>query len=275
LAPDDGSILNTRSIKCSKCALKPMRKWLAISDWTTPTLRCRKGMPLFGEIKSWPQRGSKAFFRRGFPTIRRTVRDTLAALGKRHCRTREEFQAWAQNLGHSSMATTFALQAARARGRKLGIPIAAKTVAKAKSDRNFRSKSRTNFPATAPVKSGILARHRRRSPPANTGQTHAAIKTVVSVNHAFVFALARLLNSRRAGQLFRPVIDHERRRDRDKHLAFTRSLARQPAGPEWFRTQENPHSLWMGARLAPRIRTQPRHLSHPSRRTGRQWWCCR
>jgi integrase len=35
------------------------------------------------------------------------VRDTLASLGKRHCRTPEEFQAWAQNLGHTSMATTF------------------------------------------------------------------------------------------------------------------------------------------------------------------------
>jgi len=36
------------------------------------------------------------------------LRDTIASLGKRHCRTAEEFQAWGQNLGHSSMATTFA-----------------------------------------------------------------------------------------------------------------------------------------------------------------------
>jgi integrase len=36
------------------------------------------------------------------------LRDTLAILGKRFCRTPEEFQAWGQNLGHTSMATTFA-----------------------------------------------------------------------------------------------------------------------------------------------------------------------
>jgi integrase len=35
------------------------------------------------------------------------LRDTLASLGKRLCRTPEAFQAWGQNLGHSSMATTF------------------------------------------------------------------------------------------------------------------------------------------------------------------------
>jgi integrase/recombinase XerD len=36
------------------------------------------------------------------------LRDTLALLGKQHCRSQEAFQAWGQNLGHTSMATTFA-----------------------------------------------------------------------------------------------------------------------------------------------------------------------
>ena len=34
-------------------------------------------------------------------------RDTLADLGRRHCRTSDEQMAWAQNLGHKHFATTF------------------------------------------------------------------------------------------------------------------------------------------------------------------------
>lgn len=51
----------------------------------------------------------RAFVAAGLPYYSpHRLRDTLASLGKRYCRSPEEFQAWAQNLGHSSMATTFA-----------------------------------------------------------------------------------------------------------------------------------------------------------------------
>jgi len=51
----------------------------------------------------------RAFLAAGLPYYSpHRLRDTLASLGKRHCRSPEEFQAWGQNLGHSSMATTFA-----------------------------------------------------------------------------------------------------------------------------------------------------------------------
>lgn len=51
----------------------------------------------------------RAFLAAGLPYYSpHRLRDTLASVGKRYCRTPEEFQAWAQNLGHSSMATTFA-----------------------------------------------------------------------------------------------------------------------------------------------------------------------
>jgi integrase/recombinase XerD len=36
-----------------------------------------------------------------------TFRDTLVQLGKRLCRTPEEFEAWSKNLGHEHMLTTF------------------------------------------------------------------------------------------------------------------------------------------------------------------------
>jgi integrase/recombinase XerD len=36
-----------------------------------------------------------------------SFRDTLAQLGKRLCRTPEEFEAWSKNLGHEHMLTTF------------------------------------------------------------------------------------------------------------------------------------------------------------------------
>ena len=36
-----------------------------------------------------------------------SFRNTLAALGRDRCKTLAEMQAWAQNLGHESLATTF------------------------------------------------------------------------------------------------------------------------------------------------------------------------
>ncbi len=36
-----------------------------------------------------------------------SFRDTLVALGKKKCRTPEEFEAWSKNLGHEEMITTF------------------------------------------------------------------------------------------------------------------------------------------------------------------------
>jgi integrase len=64
----------------------------------------------------------RAFMAAGLPYYSpHRLRDTLASLGKRHCRTPEEFQAWAQNLGHSSMATTFANYGAVAGARQAEI----------------------------------------------------------------------------------------------------------------------------------------------------------
>jgi integrase len=36
-----------------------------------------------------------------------SFRDTLVQLGKKLCRTPEEFEAWSKNLGHEQMLTTF------------------------------------------------------------------------------------------------------------------------------------------------------------------------
>jgi hypothetical protein len=36
-----------------------------------------------------------------------SFRDTLVQLGKRQCKTPEEFEAWSKNLGHEHMLTTF------------------------------------------------------------------------------------------------------------------------------------------------------------------------
>ena len=44
-----------------------------------------------------------------------SFRDTLVQLGKRLCRTPEEFEAWSKNLGHEHMLTTFAAMAASTR----------------------------------------------------------------------------------------------------------------------------------------------------------------
>lgn len=64
----------------------------------------------------------RAFAAAGLPYYSpHRLRDTLASLGKRYCRTPEEFQAWAQNLGHSSMATTFANYGAVAGARQAEI----------------------------------------------------------------------------------------------------------------------------------------------------------
>ena len=50
----------------------------------------------------------RAFAAAGLPYYSpHRFRDTIASLGKRSCRTMEEFQAWGQNLGHSNIATTF------------------------------------------------------------------------------------------------------------------------------------------------------------------------
>lgn len=51
----------------------------------------------------------RAFAAAGLPYYSpHRLRDTLAALGKRLCQTPEHLEAWALNLGHSSMMTTFA-----------------------------------------------------------------------------------------------------------------------------------------------------------------------
>lgn len=50
----------------------------------------------------------EAFEAAGLPYFKpHSFRDTLALLGKRVCRTPEEFQSWAQNLGHEGVLTTF------------------------------------------------------------------------------------------------------------------------------------------------------------------------
>jgi integrase len=64
----------------------------------------------------------RAFLAAGLPYYSpHRVRDTLASLGKRCCRSPEEFQAWGQNLGHSSSATTFASYGPVARARQAEI----------------------------------------------------------------------------------------------------------------------------------------------------------
>lgn len=48
------------------------------------------------------------FERAGLPYFKpHAIRDTLAQLGERRCKTPEEFKAWAQNLGHEKVLTTF------------------------------------------------------------------------------------------------------------------------------------------------------------------------
>lgn len=49
------------------------------------------------------------------------VRDTLAELGNKLCRTPEEFKAWSQNLGHSDVMTTFMSYGSVAPGRQAEI----------------------------------------------------------------------------------------------------------------------------------------------------------
>ena len=65
--------------------------------------------PTFGPT---PSRYGRSFGRRssapGFPiSIPHSFRDTLVQLGKKLCRTPEEFEAWSKNLGHEQMLTTF------------------------------------------------------------------------------------------------------------------------------------------------------------------------
>jgi hypothetical protein len=49
-----------------------------------------------------------AFERAGLPYANlHSFRNTLAALGRDKCKTLAEMQAWAQNLGHESLTTTF------------------------------------------------------------------------------------------------------------------------------------------------------------------------
>lgn len=49
------------------------------------------------------------------------LRDTLAQLGERRCRTPEEFKAWSQNLGHEQVLTTFTSYGAVATDRQAHI----------------------------------------------------------------------------------------------------------------------------------------------------------
>jgi len=50
----------------------------------------------------------RAFARAGFPYPNpHSFRQTLAAFGRESCKGLAEMQAWAQNLGHESLATTF------------------------------------------------------------------------------------------------------------------------------------------------------------------------
>lgn len=49
-----------------------------------------------------------AFIKAGLPYFNpHSVRNTLAQLGQRQCRSPEEMKAWSQNLGHEQMLTTF------------------------------------------------------------------------------------------------------------------------------------------------------------------------
>ncbi|MEM1363641.1 MAG: hypothetical protein AAGF94_18375 [Pseudomonadota bacterium] len=50
-----------------------------------------------------------------------SIRDTLAELGQRVCRSPEEFKAWSQNLGHEDVLVTFRSYGAVAAGRQMEI----------------------------------------------------------------------------------------------------------------------------------------------------------
>lgn len=46
------------------------------------------------------------------------MRNTLALLGEKLCRTPEQFKAWSQNLGHEKVLTTFSAYGAVAAARQ-------------------------------------------------------------------------------------------------------------------------------------------------------------
>lgn len=52
-----------------------------------------------------------------FPPHR--VRDTIAELARRHCRTPEDYKAWSQNMGHENVLTTFRSYGSVATGRQI------------------------------------------------------------------------------------------------------------------------------------------------------------
>jgi integrase len=66
------------------------------------------------EPDTWANAESiRKIFRQGFASAGlpyfnpHSFRDTLVRLGKKLCRTPEEFEAWSKNLGHEQMLTTF------------------------------------------------------------------------------------------------------------------------------------------------------------------------
>jgi integrase len=64
----------------------------------------------------------KAFTEAGLPYFNpHSVRNTLALLGEKLCRTPEQFKAWSQNLGHEKVLTTFSSYGEVAAGRQRDI----------------------------------------------------------------------------------------------------------------------------------------------------------
>ena len=94
-------------------------KFWGLDDPLFPaTLVVRDQSGLFAPVglkrKTWADAGpireifKRAFEAAGLPYANpHSFRNTLAALGREKCKTLAEMQAWAQNLGHESLATTF------------------------------------------------------------------------------------------------------------------------------------------------------------------------
>ena len=80
--------------------------------WSRTRISASQSMgwsPTFGPMPSrYGRYFRQAFVSAGLPYFNpHSFRDTLVQLGKKLCRTPEEFEAWSKNLGHEQMLTTF------------------------------------------------------------------------------------------------------------------------------------------------------------------------
>ena len=87
-----------------RCFPRPKLRSMRISS--SRLLACRAGIGAMP--RQFRSIFREAFTRAGLPYFNpHSVRNTLALLGERLCRTPEQFKAWSQNLGHEKVLTTF------------------------------------------------------------------------------------------------------------------------------------------------------------------------